>query len=281
MTGTDPIPPLYLVSGSVGASGEQIVNSVLAQFPDCRVSLEAVPHVRQSAQVRAVVARAAESGGAIVHTMVNGVRREELERLAAEAGVPTVDLMGDLMRRLTETTGTEPVGQPGLYRELQRDYYERVAAIDFAMMHDDGMNPPGWKDAEIVLVGVSRAGKTPLTMYLAVLGWRVANVPLVPGIPLPKALDDVDRRRLIALDIDPSRLSVHRTHRQRELGVAGRMDYSDEGAVWKEVEAARREIRHRGYGRINVTDKPIETLADEAIRTITRRLGVDARHRIR
>jgi regulator of PEP synthase PpsR (kinase-PPPase family) len=277
MAPTDPIPPVYVVSGGAGASGEQIVNSVLAQFPQVRVPLVTVPHVLQRAQIGEVVRKAERTGGTIVHTFVDRRMREEFVRAAEEAGVTAIDLMGDLLQRVEETTGVEPEGRPGLYRKLKRDYFERVAAIDYAMTHDDGMNPEGWKDAELVLVGVSRAGKTPLAMYLAVLGWRAANVPLVPGIPLPKEIDTVDRRRILALDIDPSRLSVHRSHRQRALGVAGPMEYTDEGAIWREVEAARRELKRRGYSRINVTDKPMETLVDDVIRTITRRLGADAR----
>ncbi|MEN8150805.1 MAG: pyruvate, water dikinase regulatory protein [Planctomycetota bacterium] len=271
------IPPVYVVSGSVGASGRQVVSSVLAQFPGCLVPVEIVAHVRQPDQVRAVVDKAAASGGIIVLTMVDEELGKEIAARAAGAGVRTIDLMGDLLGWLAHATGREPAGRPGLYRELEKDYFERIVAIEYSMTHDDGRSPAGWPAAEIVLVGVSRAGKTPLTMYLAVLGWRVANVPLVPGIPLPKELDRVDRRRILALDIEPDRLSVHRGHRQRELGVTGRMDYSDEDAVWQEVDAARQEIRRRGYGRIDVTDKPVETLADEVIRTITRRLGASAR----
>ena len=270
-------PPVYVVSGSVGASGKQIVHSLLAQFPDCRVPVEMVPHVRHSQQVRAVVDHAVASGGILVLTLVEDDLRMEIVARAEEAGVPAVDVTGDLLAWLSDATGREPVGRPGLYRELKRDYFERVAAIDYSMTHDDGLNPAGWPEAEILLVGVSRAGKTPLTMYLAVLGWRVANVPLVPGIPLPSELDRVDRQRILALDIEPERLSVHRAHRHRELGMKGPMDYSDEDAVWKEVDAARQEIRRRGYGRIDVTDKPMETLADEVIKTITRRLGSAAR----
>jgi regulator of PEP synthase PpsR (kinase-PPPase family) len=273
----DTHPPVYVVSGGVGASGEQIVNSVLVQFPDREVPVIVVPHVRQSAQVRSAVDRAAATGGTIVHTMVDGPLREELERLSREQGIVTLDLMGDLIERLSAVLGREPLGQPGLYRQLKRDYFERVASIDFAMVHDDGQNPEGWKEAEIVLVGVSRAGKTPLTMFLAVLGWRVANVPLVEGIPVPKALDEVDRRRVIALDIDPAQLSLHRHHRQRELGVRGRTHYTDAEALWSEVTHVRKEVRHRGFARIDVTDKPMETLADEVIRKITSRLGEEAR----
>jgi len=272
------IPPVYVVSGGVGASGRQIVSSVLAQFPGCRVPVETEALVRRPDQARAIVDRAAATGGVIVLTMVDEELAKEIAAQAADAGVVTIDLMGDLLAWLAGATGRDPAAQPGLYRELESESIGRVAAMDFSMTHDDGKNPGGWADAEIVLVGVSRAGKTPLTMYLAVLGWRVANVPLVPGIPLPKELSRVDRRRIIALDIDPGRLSIHRTHRKRELGVSWPMNYNDEDSVWTEVDEARQEIRRRGYSRIDVTDKPVETMADEVIRTITRRLG-SAAHR--
>jgi regulator of PEP synthase PpsR (kinase-PPPase family) len=271
------IPPVTIVSGGVGASGRQIASGVLAQFPGCRVPVVTEALVRRPEEARAIVDRVAATGGVIVLTMVDEELSKEILARAADAGVETIDLMGDLLAWVARATDREPVAEPGLYRQVQSESLRRVAAMDFSMTHDDGKNPEGWADAEIVLVGVSRAGKTPLTMYLAVLGWRVANVPLVPGIPLPKEIGQVDRRRILALDIDPERLSVHRTHRQRELGVAWPMDYSDEDKVWQEVEAAREEIRRLGYSRIDVTDKPVETLADEVIRKITGRLGDEAR----
>ena len=169
-------PPIYVVSGGVGASGEQLVHTVLAQFPEHRVPVIVVPHVHQLAQVEDVVAQASTTGGTIVHTLVDAGLRGALARLAQRHGVFALDLMGDLLSRLADVLGQEPAEQPGLYRQLNLAYFERVAAIEFAMSHDDGRRPEDWPKAEIVLIGVSRVGKTPLSMYLSVLqGFLIKN----------------------------------------------------------------------------------------------------------
>jgi regulator of PEP synthase PpsR (kinase-PPPase family) len=264
-------PPIYVVSGGTGASGDQLVHTVLAQFPESQVPVIMRGHVRHLEQVEAVMAEAAASGGTIVHTMVDTRLRDALTRLAQERNVAAIDLMGDLLSRLTDVLGQEPVSHPGLYRQLHQAYFERVAAIDFAMAHDDGKNPEGWPQADIVLVGVSRVGKTPLSMYLSVLGWKVANVPLVMGLPPPPDLFQLDRRRVIGLNIEPGQLLVHRQQRQRRLGAPGPSAYTDPTAIHEEVEAARQLFRQGGFFVIDVTDKPIETSADEIIERVTRR----------
>ncbi|GAB4540811.1 MAG: pyruvate, water dikinase regulatory protein [Anaerolineae bacterium] len=273
---TDP-PPIYLVSGGTGASGEQLVHTVLAQFPGHQVPVITVPRVQHAGQVADVVARAASDGGTIVHTMVDARLRLSLTRLAQQHGVACIDLMGDLLSRLTEVLGQQPIGRPGLYRQLHQAYFERVAAIEFAMTHDDGKNPQGWPQAEIVLVGVSRVGKTPLSMYLSVLGWKVANIPLVPGLPPPTSLFQLDRRRVVGLDIEPGQLVIHRQQRQRHLGAPGPSAYTDPQSIYEELEAARRIFQQGGFTVVDVTDKPIETSADEIISRVTRQLRLQAR----
>jgi regulator of PEP synthase PpsR (kinase-PPPase family) len=269
-------PPIYLVSGGVGASGEQLVNTVLAQFPDRQVSVVMVPRVRQAQQIEDVVAQAVESGGTIVHTLVDADLRQTLVRLAGEKEVVSIDLMGDLLSRLTQVLGQSPLGRPGLYRQQHRADLERVAAIHYSIDHDDGKHPDGWPEAEIVLVGVSRVGKTPLSMYLSVLGWRVANVPFVMGLPLPQKLFEVDSRRVIGLIIESGQLLIHRQQRQRRLGAPGPSDYIDPAKIYEELQAARRLFRRKGFPIINVTDKPIESIADEVIARVTRRLHDEA-----
>ncbi len=269
-------PPIYIVSGGVGASGEQLVYTVLAQFPKNRVPVITVGHVRQTEQIEDVVAQAHATGGTIVHTLVDGHLRDYLVQLAQEHGVMAIDLMGDLMSRLAELLEREPVGHPGLYRQLHQDYFERVASIEFAMAHDDGRNSEGWPLADVVLVGPSRAGKTPLSMYLSVLGWKVANVPLVAELSPPAELFQLDARRVIGLSIEPGQLLGHRQQRQRHLGAPGPTAYTDPAAIYEEMEAARRVFKQGGFSTIDVTDKPIEASADEIIALITRRFGTEA-----
>jgi regulator of PEP synthase PpsR (kinase-PPPase family) len=266
------IPPIYIVSGGVGASGEQLVLTVLAQFPDFRVPVITVGNVRQVEQIEEVVSQAVKTGGTIAHTLVERHLRNALIQLAQARGVVAIDLMGPLLSRLADTLGQQPLGQPGLYRRLNLAYFERVAAIDFALAYDDGRNSQGWPLADIVLVGASRVGKTPLSMYLSVLGWKVANLPLVPGVPPKPELYQLDRRRVVGLHLEPDQLLIHRQQRQRQLGAPGPSAYADAAAILEEVETARMVFKQGGFSVVDVTHKPIETSADEIIRLITRQL---------
>jgi regulator of PEP synthase PpsR (kinase-PPPase family) len=267
-------PPIFIVSGGVGASGQQLVQTALAQFPETDVPVIIVPYVREVAQIKAAVEQAADTAGTIVHTLVDVDMRQSLIRLAREQNVVTIDAMGRLLSRLAQVLGQEPSGQPGLYRQLRQAYFDQVEAIEFTVGHDDGRNPHEWPLAEIVLVGVSRVGKTPLSMYLSVRGWKVANVPLLTDVPPPPELFQLDRRRVVGLTIDPGQLVAHRQQRQRRLGTPGNSVYTDPFKLYEEVEATRRLYRQNGFATVDVTDKPIEESADEVIALVTRRLQV-------
>ena len=180
--------------------------------------------------------------------------------------------IGRLLSHLSGVLDQEPAGQPGLYRQLRQAYFDRVEAIEFTMAHDDGKNQQGWGRAEIILVGVSRVGKTPLSMYLAVRGWKVANVPLLPEIPPPPKLFELDRRRIVGLIIEPGQLIDHRQQRQRRLNVSGGSAYTDPVKLYEEIEEARKMYRRNGFAMVDITDKPIEESADEVIGLVTRRL---------
>lgn len=260
--------PIYIVSGGVGASGEQLVQTVLAQFPDSNVPVITVGNVRQITQIKRVVAQAGQSGGIIAHTLVDDRLRRTLIDLARAEDVAAIDLMGPLLSRLESVLKRKALEQPGLYRQFHRAYFERVSAIEFTMTHDDGQHPAGWPQADIVLAGVSRSGKTPLSMYLAVLGWKVANVPLVPEVPPPPELFKLDRRHVIGLTIRPDQLIVFREQRYARLGVAAPLDYIHPRRIGEEVQAALNVFRRGRFAVIDVTDKPIETSADEIIKLI-------------
>ncbi|HOS98371.1 MAG TPA: pyruvate, water dikinase regulatory protein [Deltaproteobacteria bacterium] len=265
--------PLIIVSGSAGASAAGIVNTLLAQFPGHDVPIVTEAHLKDRDRLDKVIARAAKNGGMVVHTLVDDGLRQYLKDAAQARGVPAVDLMGDIIQWLTEVLGCRPLGSPGLYRRLNRQYFDRVEAIEFAMEHDDGRNPQDLSRAQIVLVGLSRVGKTPLSMFLAMQGWRTANVPLVSG-SMPPGLEKVDPGRIIGLVIDAQRLASHRRVRGDKLGLRGG-GYADLGGVFEETEQSRELFRKKGYAVIDVTDKPLETSADEVTRIITRRYGAE------
>lgn len=265
-------PSIFIISGGMGVSGEQLVRTALAQFQDVKVPIVVIPQVRDQTHLKQAVDRVAQSAGTIVHTLVDVDLRRQLIKLARDHNVTAIDAMGRLLSHLANMLECEPVGQPGLYRQLRQAYFDRVEAIEYAVAHDDGKNPHGWSQAEIVLVGVSRVGKTPLSMYLSVRGWKVANVPLVSEFSPPATLLALDPRRVVALTIDPGQLVDHRQKRQRRLGVTGKGAYTNPADLFNELEAARKFFRRHGFGMIDVTDKPIEESADEVIALITRRL---------
>lgn len=264
---------IIIVSGGSGMSAEQVVHTVLAQFPESRVRVVTVSNVRFENQLEDVVTQAAALGATVVHTLVDDRMHASLVCLAERRGVTAIDLMGPLLERLSGVLEQEPQGQPGLYRKLNKAYFDRVAAIEYTISHDDGQRPETWTEAEILILGVSRAGKTPLSLYLSVLGWKVANLPLVAGIELPGELDQVDRGKVIGLKIEPGQLLAFRQQRQQRLGVRGPSDYTDPTKVYAELQYTFQIYRSKGYMTIDVTDKPIESAADEIIRLISGRSG--------
>lgn len=273
MSQTKPSHPhsIFIVSGGAGASGEQLVYTVLAQFPKAPIQVVKVTHVRHAEQIQAAVLRARNSGATLVHTLVDPQLRAYLTELAAAENVPAIDLMGPLLDRIELALDQSALGEPGLYRQLNKAYFDRVAAIEYTMAHDDGQRPQTWSEAEIVILGVSRAGKTPLSLYLSVLGWKVVNIPLVPGVTVAGELFELDPQRVFGLWIDEGELLTLRTQRQRRLGVSGPSDYTNPEKVMEELAYASTIYKRGGFTTIHVTDKPIETTADEIIRLVTSR----------
>ncbi len=268
-------PPLFIVSGGYGESGNQVAQTALAQFSGANLPIIVVPHVKEESQLREAVERAAATHGTILHTLVNTSHRVALIQMARERNVVTIDLIGTLLWRLTNVLGREPVGQPGLYRQLREEYFNRVEAIEFTVAHDDGKRIDELSAAEIVLVGPSRVGKTPLSMYLSISGWKVSNVPLTSELGPPPELFTIDRRRVVGLTIDPNQLQSHRKRRQRRLAAGGRSAYTDLQSINQELELARLVFRRGGFPEVNVTERTIEDTADEVIGLVKTRRNQD------
>ena len=271
-SGTAHRGPLLVVSGGYGASGEQLARTALAQFSEAGIPVVIVPHVRSRDQITKVVEEARTSNGTILHTLVDADMRRALIETARVSNVVAIDLIGRVLSRLAGVLDQEPLGMPGLYRQLREDYFNRVEAIEFAVAHDDGKRPEDLHLAEIVLTGPSRVGKTPLSMYLSVLGWKVANTPLTRELSPPEELFNIDRRCVFGMVIDQGQLLTHRRRRQQRLGVIGNSRYVDPVGIAEDVEAARLVFRLGKFSVIDMTDKSIEDSADEVIGLIKRRL---------
>lgn len=271
----ETIPPIYIVSGGKGLAGDAVVQSVLIQFPSNSVPVIIVPDVLNQENIDEVINRALLTSGVVVHTMVDPLVREMLIVSCIQHKVNHIDLVGDLSDYLSDLLKTDPISQPGLYRLSHIAYFKRVEAIDFTLKVDDGQNPEKITQADIVLTGVSRTGKTPLSVYLAMFGWKVANVPLVPGIDPPEELFKADPGRVFGLNISPIYLIAQRANRVRALHLDESNDYINKRKVADELDSARRIFERGGFTEIQVTNKPIESSANEILTILTARYNQD------
>ena len=267
---------IYIASCGEGINAYNLVQSTLVQFPGNEITVVKMPHIRTESQVDELMQRVRDTESLVVHTIVNSQLRKYVTRQGMDQGIVTIDLMGPVISKIQTFLNEDPIEQPGLYRKIHQVDLKQVSAIDFALSHDDGLHPEDLPQAEIILVGLSRAGKTPLSMYLAVLGWKVANVPFVPSIPMPDIISGIDKRRIIGLDINADQLMAHRKLRQQDLGTSDIYSYSSKEGIKNEIAAVRRYFVTNGFSMIDVSNKPIESSAEEIIEMITRRIKQDA-----
>lgn len=271
------IHPIYVVSGGKGVAGHTMVHSLIIQYPDNKIPVKVIPNVQTEKRIITIVQKVKKAGGLLVHTMVKNELRDILLRECRIHKVNNVDLMGPLANYIEQEMGLKSVNTPGLYRRINSQYFHRIEAIDFTLNHDDGLNHERLKMAEIILTGVSRCGKTPLGVYMSMFGWKVANIPLIKGIEPPKELFEVDPRRVFGLSIGLSHLISIRSKRLTELGDTNNEVYVAQRYVREELRYASFIFKKGGFSRINVSNKPIETSANEIIGMVSDRFGYSDR----
>lgn len=256
---------LFVVSDGTGRTAEQALNAALTQFKDVDLNLYRRPAVRTHEQVNAIIEEAAELNGVIVHTLVQDEVRHSMIREGRKNNVETIDLMGPLLSRLSDLFAYAPSGKPGLFQHIDKEYFQRIDAMQFAFHHDDGQREHELGKAEIVLVGVSRTFKTPLSIYLAFKGWFVANVPIVLDVEPPPTLFEIPPERVIFLTTSPRHLATLRQYREEVLrGTTG--TYANFEYVRKELIYAHQLYnRQPRWSLIKVTSKPIEEIASEIV----------------
>lgn len=266
-------PPIYVVSGGKGVAGHAMVHSLLIQYPNNKLSVEVFPDVQSPEKIEQVVLLAQKNNAVIAHTMVNGELRSNMRSSCMLHGVQQFDFMGDLASYLEDKLGLISESVPGLYRRNDPMYFDRIDAIEFTLAQDDGINPERLRNAEIILLGLSRSGKTPLSIYMSMFGWKVANVPLVKGIQPPPELYEIDPGRIFGLSINLPSLLAMRNNRLDKLGNVGMINYTDTTYIREEILYAHFIYERGGFTRINVTNKPIETTANEIIQLMSERFG--------
>lgn len=264
---------LYIISDGTGMTAKRAVKAALTQFEDSEIKLNLRPNIRSENQVLEVIIEAGEANGFIVHTVVSKKLRNKILEISRLHNVETIDIMGPLLAQLSHQFANLPSEKPGLFHELNKSYFQRIEAIEFTFRHDDGLKPEELKKAEIVLIGVSRTFKTPLSIYLAFKGWRVANIPIVLDIKPPDILFEISPEKVFCLTTYPKRLVQLRIVRNTYLG-GGTGNYAEFDYVQKELRYAQILFSsHPMWSVIKVTDKPIEEIASEILKLIKNRKG--------
>jgi len=256
---------IFIVSDGTGRTATQALNAALTQFPGQEVEILVRNEVRTKQQVEEALKDAADQSAFVVHTIVSNDLREFMITSGRKHNVETIDLMGPLLGRLSEKLMHSPAETPGLFSEINREYFKRIDAMQFAFQHDDGQRPEELHKAEIVLIGVSRTFKTPLSIYFAFKGWLVANVPIVMGIEPPAELFALPPDRVFCLTTYAHNLASLRHVRQVHLGMNSD-DYASIRYVQQELNYAHAIFNRQPlWPVIRVTNKPIEEIASEIL----------------
>ncbi len=235
---------IFVLSDGTGGTAEQMIRAALTQFTETHVKILRYPDIRTEEQVLEVVEEAIRENCFIVHTVVSAELRSVIGDLGRLHNIETIDLMGPLLAQLTHQFSDSPSGQPGLYRKLNREYFQRIEAMEFAFKHDDGQRARELVKADIVLLGISRTFKTPLSIYLAFKGWLVGNVPIISDIPPPPSIYDLPEGKVFCLTTNANHLSVLRSVRHEHLG-GSTGEYANVDFIRKEIAYAKQIFRLR------------------------------------
>lgn len=269
---TANLPIVYVVSDSVGETAEFVVRAAASQFNGGRVEIRRIAYVDDIEQIREVVQAAKDGQALIGFTLVLPEMRESLLQEAARQDVIAVDILGPMIDAFSRASNQLPKNRPGAVHQLDDEYFRRVEAIEFAVKYDDGKDPRGLLRADVILVGVSRTSKTPLSMFLAHKRLKAANVPLVPEVVPPEELYEVDPRKVVGLTILPDELNLIRTERLKALGLRAQANYAAFERILLELEYAEKIMKKIGCPVINVSNKAVEETAS-IIQDIIKRGG--------
>ncbi len=267
---------LHLLSDSTGETLENIAKAGLAQFDGVEVIKHFWPMVRSEGHLDRILVEITQKPGLVLFTIVNGETRDKLERRCRALGLPAVSALDPVINALSRMLGQEAMARPGRQHMLDAAYFDRVAAIQFTIAHDDGIGAEDWEEADIVLAGVSRSSKTPTSIYLANRGYKVANIPLVMESPPPGPLYTLRHPLVVGLTTSPERLVQVRRNRLLALNQMPETAYVDQDRVSEEVAFARRIFSDRGWPVIDVTRRSIEETAAAIINLVNARAAGEA-----
>ena len=252
---------LHLVSDSTGETLMSIGRAAAAQYQGASSMEHIYPLVRSRDQLDRAIAEIETAPGMVLYTLVEPELSQRLEDACREAGAPTFSVLGPILNFFGAYIGMEATPKPGAQHMLNADYFRRIEALNYTMMHDDGQNVDTYEDADVVLLGVSRTSKTPTSIYLANRGVRTANIPMVPDVALPPSVRTLVRPLVVGLLATPDRIIQIRRNRLLSLKADDQSDYVDRRRVTEEIAESRRFFERHGWPTIDVTRRSIEETA--------------------
>ncbi|MGC6411947.1 MAG: pyruvate, water dikinase regulatory protein [Candidatus Puniceispirillaceae bacterium] len=252
---------LHLISDSTGETVHQNARAALSQFPNTKITEHIWTLVRTKSHIEIIDKELARHPGVVLYSVMDAQIRAELEKVCRRHSVPSLSILDEVVDLFSRFLGTEVSQRPGAQHKLDDAYFKRMAAVEFAVTHDDGMNMDRLHEAEILLVGVSRTSKTPTSMYLAHRGFRVANYALVPHLPFPEHYLTPNNLFVIGLVSDPRRLVQIRKNRLQHLSDDTNIGYADISKITDEMTTAKRLFHKMGWPVLDVTRRSIEETA--------------------
>lgn len=269
----DKLATVLVISDALGETAASVALAAAGQFDEGAVAIERLSRVQDARQVRRYLESLAGAAKKIAafHTIVQDELRSEVAGLLVEQGIAAVDLLGPAIDTIAALTGLAPKGIPGIIHQTDERYFQRIACMEYTVEHDDGRGADDLSEADVVLIGVSRTSKTPLSMYLALQGYRVANIPLAPQMEPPQALFEVDPARIFGLVTTVEAIAPIRAQR---LGTAQAQSaagsYADPNAIELEFAYARSLMKRLGCFVVHTDGKAIEESATEIIERLNR-----------
>jgi regulator of PEP synthase PpsR (kinase-PPPase family) len=274
---------IIIISDGTGETASLMTKAAVVQFSDREIFYTRYKNIRTQVQIEAIFEDAAQRHDLIVYTLVSPELRKSTQELAAKYGVPAIDLLGPLLNHMAAFFESAPKTQPGLTHAVNENYFKRIAAMEYTIYHDDGKVLEGIKEADIVILGVSRTSKTPLSMYLSMQGFKVLNIPLVRGIPVPSEVFEIDANRIVCLTIQAEVLHTIRKARLDRLGKDPRDHQANESyasmeSIVADIEYATEIFKqNRKWPVFDVSGKALEETAAEVIRIIQTRQKIAAK----
>ncbi|SEM65495.1 hypothetical protein SAMN05216431_10640 [Ligilactobacillus sp. WC1T17] len=252
---------VFIISDSLGETGNNLAQAAMVQFPNAAFKVQRYPLIKTISILTGIMHRAKRQEAIVVHTFSDNKLSDFANQFCQKNGLYVIDAMSNLINILAKRTGQTPLHKAGINHNTDKEYFKRIEALEFAVTYDDGKDPSGFLKADIVLLGVSRTSKTPLSLYLANHGYKVANLPLVPKTHIPDEIYKVDPKKIFGLTNDPSILNNIRRERMIAYGLNPDTTYSNVENIQAELDFALDLYKKLGCPIINVANKSIEETA--------------------